>query len=215
MDTHLVPFVDDEVSTRVVSERDEIRVSDIIAVIMGDGLVVLIDCDRCIRDVYIGVGKVYEEFVEIGADPALAREVWGHTSLSDYAECHTPSIPRAFSVVVESDGLSFQLVDDGCECLFGNLHIRWRENKKDKKNILMLGRFGRTIWRQSREISVYNYEKVMVYEIYTNQGYVCVSQNKTDNKVEVLNGLALCAKNDENRKSQKDREASVFFSTLE
>jgi hypothetical protein len=58
MDTLLVSFVDDEISTRVVSECDEIRVTNIIAVIMWDGLVVLIDGDRCIRDVNVFVGKV-------------------------------------------------------------------------------------------------------------------------------------------------------------
>jgi len=71
------------------------------------------------------------------------------------------------------------------------------------------------VWRQSRDISVYNYEKAIVYEIYTNQGYLCVSQNKTDGKLEAFNGLALSAKNDEDSKSKKNREASVFFSTLE
>ena len=79
----------------------------------------------------------------------------------------------------------------------------------------MLQRFGRMVWRQSREMSVYNYEKAIVYEIWTNHGWLCVSQNKTDGKVEAFNGLALSAKNDETHKSKKDREASVFFSTLE
>jgi len=79
----------------------------------------------------------------------------------------------------------------------------------------MLRRFGKMIWRQSREISVYNHEHAIVYEIYTNQGYLCVSQNKTNGKVEAFNGLALGSPNDETHKSKKDREASVFFSTLE
>jgi hypothetical protein len=62
---------------------------------------------------------------------------------------------------------------------------------------------------------VYNYEKAIVYEIWTNQGYLSVCQNKTDGRVEAFNGLALSVKNDEAKKLQKDREASVFFSTLE
>ena len=79
----------------------------------------------------------------------------------------------------------------------------------------MLQRFGRMVWRQSREMSVYNYERAMVYEIYTNQGYFCVSQNKTTGKVEVVNGMALSPSDDEAKKLSENRKTSVFFSTLE
>lgn len=79
----------------------------------------------------------------------------------------------------------------------------------------MLGRFGRMVWRQSRDMSVYNYEKAIVYEIWTNKGYLCVSQNKTDGKLEAFNGMALSSQNDETHKSAKNKETSVFVSTGE
>jgi hypothetical protein len=51
----------------------------------------------------------------------------------------------------------------------------------------MLRSFGRCIWRQSRDISVMNYPNHLVYEIYTNQGYFYVAQDKKTEKIEVVN----------------------------
>lgn len=48
----------------------------------------------------------------------------------------------------------------------------------------MLRRFGNLIWKQSREISVLNYPKHVVYAIYTNQGYIYVSKDKETGKIE-------------------------------
>ena len=50
----------------------------------------------------------------------------------------------------------------------------------------MLSRFGRMIWSQSRDIRVVNYEKNIVYEIYTNQGYLYISQSKSKPEIEWL-----------------------------
>ena len=50
----------------------------------------------------------------------------------------------------------------------------------------MLSRFGRIIWAQNRDIRVVNYEKNIVYEIYTNQGYLYISQSKSKPEVEWL-----------------------------
>lgn len=59
----------------------------------------------------------------------------------------------------------------------------------------MLRRFGSLIWRQTRDISVYNYPKTMVYEITTNQGYIYLLQDKDNNKVEAVNGRFECFTN--------------------
>jgi hypothetical protein len=50
----------------------------------------------------------------------------------------------------------------------------------------MLKRFGTLIWRQSRDISVMNYPKHIVYEIYTHHGYFYVSEDKDTKTFQVL-----------------------------
>ncbi len=52
----------------------------------------------------------------------------------------------------------------------------------------MLKQFGQLIWRQSRDMSVLNYSKHIVYEIYTSQGYFYVSYNKNTENFKVLEG---------------------------
>lgn len=79
----------------------------------------------------------------------------------------------------------------------------------------MLKQFGKQIWRQSREISVYNYEKAMIYEIYTNHGYLYVSHDKSEDKVEVVHGLALSATINENSKLPTDKKTAFFFPPLQ
>ena len=91
----------------------------------------------------------------------------------------------------------------------------WGENFLRAQNILMLKQFGRVIWRQSRDISVYNYPSHMLYEIYTNQGYLYVSHDKTKNKVEVLHGLAERSSDDEDRTPTPDKKTAFFFPPLE
>ena len=54
----------------------------------------------------------------------------------------------------------------------------------------MLRHFGRLIWKQSRDISVLNYPQYMVYEIYTNQGFLYISHNKDNDKLELLDGFS-------------------------
>lgn len=51
----------------------------------------------------------------------------------------------------------------------------------------MLRRFGKLIWKQPREIEVLNYSKHIVYQIYTNQGYIYCIQNKETDKIIVEN----------------------------
>lgn len=73
----------------------------------------------------------------------------------------------------------------------------------------MIKAWGRLIWRQPREMSVLNYANHIVYEIYTNNGYVYVSQNKDTQKIEVQNGFSIsvssfgCSKSGDNE-SEKD-----------
>ena len=50
----------------------------------------------------------------------------------------------------------------------------------------VLEHLGRLIWRQSRDISVLNYPKHFVYEIYTNQGYLRIVQCKETNALQML-----------------------------
>ena len=53
----------------------------------------------------------------------------------------------------------------------------------------MLRRFGSLLWRQSRDISVYNYQNSMVYEIFTNQGYLYLIQDKEKKSLEATDTL--------------------------
>jgi|LakMenEpi12Oct12_1017442.scaffolds.fasta_scaffold01769_3 hypothetical protein len=59
----------------------------------------------------------------------------------------------------------------------------------------MLRTFGRCIWKQSRDISVLNYPTHLVYEIYTNQGYFYISQDKKSDKIEVISLASLNSEN--------------------
>ncbi len=59
----------------------------------------------------------------------------------------------------------------------------------------MLRSFGRCIWKQSRDISVMNYPNHLVYEIYTNQGYFYITQDKKTEKIEVMNLASLNPEN--------------------
>ena len=52
--------------------------------------------------------------------------------------------------------------------------------------MLRLRSLGQLIWRQSRDISVWNYSQAIVYEIYTNQGTLFIRQNKDNGSVDVL-----------------------------
>ena len=46
----------------------------------------------------------------------------------------------------------------------------------------MLKNLGRVIWRQTRDITVINYPKAIVYELYTAEGYVYVLHDKKKNE---------------------------------
>ena len=48
----------------------------------------------------------------------------------------------------------------------------------------MLKHLGRLLWHQHREMTVMNYSQHLVYQIYTNHGYIHVCQNKTTNEIE-------------------------------
>lgn len=50
----------------------------------------------------------------------------------------------------------------------------------------MLKNFGRLVWKQSREMSVLNYPNHLLYEIYTNQGYFYVAQDKKDDTFQIM-----------------------------
>lgn len=123
MDPLLWSLVDDEISARVISECDEKRVTDIVAVIVRIGAIVLIDGDGGVGDVYVFVCEVEKKFVEVGSGPAIARVVWGQTAFPDDAPGETPSIACSFSVVVESDGPPLQFGHKKSKVLFGDFHI--------------------------------------------------------------------------------------------
>jgi len=63
---------------------------------------------------------------------------------------------------------------------------------------------GRLIWRQSRDISVYNYPGHIIYEIYTNQGYMYVSEEKDSKKVDVVRTETFKNTNVSEYKSEKE-----------
>lgn len=48
----------------------------------------------------------------------------------------------------------------------------------------MLKNLGRLIWRQPREMNVLNYSNHIVFEIYTNNGYLYCIQEKASGNVE-------------------------------
>lgn len=50
----------------------------------------------------------------------------------------------------------------------------------------MLRRFGSLIWRQPREMQVFNYSNHLVYEIATNHKPLYVAYDKTTNTIEVV-----------------------------
>jgi len=73
----------------------------------------------------------------------------------------------------------------------------------------MLKHFGRQIWKQSRDISVLNYPKHLIYEIYTNQGYFYVSHNKETDKFEILEDKKKV------EESVRNSDRTLFMPTLE
>jgi len=73
----------------------------------------------------------------------------------------------------------------------------------------MLKHFGRQIWKQSRDISVLNYPKHLIYEIYTNQGYFYVSHNKETDKFEILQDKKKV------EESVRNSDRTLFMPTLE
>lgn len=75
----------------------------------------------------------------------------------------------------------------------------------------MLRRFGSLVWRQSRDISVYNYSKTMVYEIFTNQGYLYLIQDKEKDTIEAINGSFECYKSLDFPKPTEKQSSQVFL----
>jgi hypothetical protein len=71
----------------------------------------------------------------------------------------------------------------------------------------MLRHFGRLVWRQSRDMSVLNYPGHIVYEIYTNHGYIYVSENKTNHKIDVVKSNSIV----DFSKSTKEQSQEVLL----
>jgi hypothetical protein len=55
----------------------------------------------------------------------------------------------------------------------------------------MLRNLGRAIWRQTRDMTVINYPKVIVYELFTADGYVYVKHDKEKNEY-IVDKKRLC-----------------------
>ena len=55
----------------------------------------------------------------------------------------------------------------------------------------MLRRLGRVIWTQSRDMRIINYPETIVYEIYTNQGFLYIGHDKKTDKIEKLDAKCL------------------------
>lgn len=79
----------------------------------------------------------------------------------------------------------------------------------------MLRRFGNLVWKQSREMSVLNYSNHLVYEIYTNHGYLYIAHDKSTGKVELTNGVSLGFQDLETQKSSTNKNETIFLPTLE
>jgi len=78
----------------------------------------------------------------------------------------------------------------------------------------MLRHFGKLVWRQSRDMSVLNYPGHIVFEIYTNHGYIYVSQNKSTQKIEVID-VAKCYTNTDFPKSSKEQDQEVLLPVMQ
>lgn len=78
----------------------------------------------------------------------------------------------------------------------------------------MIKQLGRMIWRQSRDISVMNYPNYIVYEIFTNQGFIHISHNKTTDKVELLDGFSPSHTTFDFAKCKTNEGKEVFLPTL-
>lgn len=50
----------------------------------------------------------------------------------------------------------------------------------------MIRVLGKLLWKQSRDICVYNYPYHTLFEIYTNQGFLRIIQEKSTDRIEVL-----------------------------
>lgn len=74
----------------------------------------------------------------------------------------------------------------------------------------MLRRLGSVVWSQTRDMRVLNYSNHLVYEIFTNHGYIYVVHNKTTQQVEVQHGISFC--DESSKKSIKDEE--IFLPAL-
>ena len=73
---------------------------------------------------------------------------------------------------------------------------------------------GRLIWSQSRDIRVLNYPNVMVYEIYTNNGYLKIGQEKGTNQLYKVDELPLCSFSSEKGKYEPNKDEAFLLSTL-
>ena len=79
----------------------------------------------------------------------------------------------------------------------------------------MLRRFGNLVWRQTRDMSVLNYSNHLVYEIYTNHGYLYVAHDKATGKIEVINGIPVCIQDSEVSKLCKNQSEATLFPHLQ
>jgi hypothetical protein len=74
--------------------------------------------------------------------------------------------------------------------------------------------FGQLIWTQSRDIRVLNYPRAMVYEIWTNQGYLRIGHDKETNAVFKVDECIGSKLGSEIFKSECHKDQEVFFPSL-
>lgn len=79
----------------------------------------------------------------------------------------------------------------------------------------MLRRFGNLVWSQSRDMRVLNYSNHLVYEIFTNHGYIYVSHDKSTGKLEVVNGLSLGIQVSEVQNFSTNKDQTIFLPNLQ
>lgn len=73
---------------------------------------------------------------------------------------------------------------------------------------------GQLIWVQSRDIRVLNYPKTIVYEIYTNKGYLKVGCDKETNELYKIDELPLCTRYVKTNESVQDKSEKILLSPL-
>ena len=69
------------------------------------------------------------------------------------------------------------------------------------------------VWSQTRDMRVINYSNHLVYEIFTNHGYLYVVHNKTTQQIDIVNGISMVTEASKNP-YEKIKDEEIFLPAL-